>query len=429
MSMLLGLIRHTVPGQRHRHKMATFKQIAFLLTLPFYCTSLSFAELIGLIRVEEGEDVHFPVISKGNETHFLYRSLGDKRMLLMNVTGEETASQSQRISYSASEDTAAFTLTNLCHADAGLYTVETWGEKYLIEKTLYELIIYSQTSAREQTVQTSVKLEKKREIFYLKLPQLAWPEKRVILPCDVDVTHKGKVEWETPAKHLSADPSVNIIHSKGQEEGMYIETRNYSLVIPSVKSNDSGFYKCKIANVQITSQLSVCLVLEPTYVMFSQNESVVLICDSNLTAQYQMTQWYRQRGKEVDNLDVSSSQNSLIISNLSPNERGMYRCLQKDPNLPCTSRAFHLVYRRPFGIDSPFYRVYASLMGTGLMAMICAVVYVNRKNRGGRVCQKTLKGTGEPPGRPEREGEQGGDGVERTQASDHVPSPLSISSH
>lgn len=269
-----------------------------------------------------------------------------------------------------------------------------------------------------------------------------WAKRRVTLFCTQSNSRdrreglimqavNGNVEWETPAKRLSLDHSVNVIYSgrSPRKEEMYIETKNYSLVIQSVKQSDSGDYNCKKGQMYSSKyELVVCPVPDTTYVMFSLNDTVTLTCDSNFTAR-PITQWYRQRGDEEEHLflknwfdwdesalvhlpvdirdrvDTCHPHNTLVISNLSPNDSGVYQCMRGGRGLACYSHRFHLVYRHPYGINSPFYRVYASMLGGGLMVTICAVAYANLKNRKGLLCQKTPEGENDSSGQPEREGE------------------------
>ncbi|KAL2096031.1 hypothetical protein ACEWY4_008179 [Coilia grayii] len=531
--------------------MATIKQIAVLLMLHI-CTSLD--QEPSLVFGKLGGDVmfHFPVTSEEQENLFFYRSLENETMLLMTVKGNETASQSQRISFSASEATASFRLDNVSLSDSGIYTVETRRGEYLIRSQNYYMAICSkvnnsaiilkldsenqtfrfdtdafdpsqgemlevykigeqpkshfdtltigtdvcsqifpgeprsglQVSQNGSSVWLSSRSDRDYGGYYIIIRKgkecqqlikietlqilvhsvqsdvksvyvhaieevqeaqpnflresdvlsgsrldlfapltflyfhLAWPGKRVTLPCVTDARDKGKVKWETPTTHLSLNPFITIIHSgsKARKEEMYIETRNYSLIIPSVKSSHSGRYTCQTQYSTAVYELKVCLDMELTYVRFSQNESVVLSCISPTG----VTEWYRQREEEIEMLSglavipedmrdrvyTSDDHQSLIISNLLPQDSGLYRCLQQFYDGPCLSGRFHLVYRHPYGVDSPFYWVYASLLGSGLLLMICAVLYANLRIRGGRVGRGSPKDRGEPTGEPEREEEQ-----------------------
>lgn len=105
--------------------------------------------------------------------------------------------------------------------------------------------------------------------------------------------------------------------------------------------------------------LYVYEVLEPMLVMFSQNDTIALECASPDT--------------EESRFDLTSPYHSLNMSNLSPEDSGVYRCLSKQLRSQCVSRSFRLLYNHPFRV-STFYKVYSSPMGLMLVGVLIIIL-------------------------------------------------------
>ncbi|KAL2096027.1 hypothetical protein ACEWY4_008175 [Coilia grayii] len=229
-------------------------------------------------------------------------------------------------------------------------------------------------------------------------------------------------------------------HQEEEEKDMYIQTRNYSLGIPSLEVKHTGRYECKPDFVEweyLPDEVFVCSDLEATTVLFSEGDAAALVCGVELNVTTAMCTFYRHVGPEQEHLTLnpeqmkaikdesmrrgrmSRSQFSLTMSNLTFNDSGVYYCrmwgVAEEGTLFCFDRKIYLLHKHPFGIHSTFYRVYSALMACALLGMICAVLSVNLKIRGkDQACQDTLRKTPELPGRPIREREPSG-GLVQTQ--------------
>ena len=178
---------------------------------------------------------------------------------------------------------------------------------------------------------------------------------------------------------------------------------NFSLVIPSLMLNHSGWYECsgkppKKAEYIKEYDLLVCPKAEPLTEFFSEGEEVVLGCNYNLTESNRVV-WYR-RTAQVDDaildtrlrlknlpqdldgrMNASHPPSFLVLSNLSLADSGEYWCAVFYEEMCVSVTKTLLLVWDPFGINSTFYRVYSSLMGCALLGMVCAVITVNLKTR------------------------------------------------
>ncbi|XP_063078684.1 hexosaminidase D-like [Engraulis encrasicolus] len=97
-----------------------------------------------------------------------------------------------------------------------------------------------------------------------------------------------------------------------------------------------------------------------------------------------------------------TSDTSLNISNLTVEDSGVYtwRIIQdKDMMFVCYEGSIHLLLRDPYGVHSPFYRTYGSLLGCVLLGLLAAVICFKLRSRKGDL----------PYGHPSRERQQRGD--------------------
>ncbi|KAL2076895.1 hypothetical protein ACEWY4_027511 [Coilia grayii] len=351
--------------------MAALEQVVFLLVLQFSCARLE--QDARLVFGHAGGDVglHVPGPAKDGDRHLLYRSSGEGHQLLMNVSALDGSAVSKTALYTTLNNQSVFCLTNLSLSDGGTYKAETWREGRLETTHTFQLTVCHRM--------------------------------RVNLTCPTPSGHRGRVEWQTPGKLLSFDPFLHItsLHTSAQEH-MYIGRDDYSLIIPSVSPAHSGRYKC-MAEPGSLHQLFVCVILEPVFVMFSQGDNATLVCSNQ--GHLLSPHWYYQRGTEQE-LQILNSRYlrfplqlwdkvdsnefrahkylSLTISNLSAENSGVYRCLLWSEEIGCVSLSFYLVYESAFGVRSPFYRAYVSLMGCGLLLMLSAVTAVSLKAKGRR---------------------------------------------
>ena len=253
---------------------------------------------------------------------------------------------------------------------------------------------------------------------------LAHEEENLTLPC---VLKKESLDhyWITPAGN------VNVFLSNTQtrqQEVMYMlngsQTGDYSLIIPSVSQNHSGGYGCGVPGLMKYFRLLVCDKLSHLELMFSHGESVLLEYNATAHNFYRLElRWYRQIALQpqvliLDRYDdtvllpedlrgrvtESAPRHALIISNLTAEDSGLYtwRVFEGDywrRERVCSEGSIRLLYRDPFGVDSPFYRAYAPLMGCGLLGLGAAGIWFNLRSRRG----------GQASGRQSGEGQQSGD--------------------
>ncbi|KAL2103694.1 hypothetical protein ACEWY4_000562 [Coilia grayii] len=199
-----------------------------------------------------------------------------------------------------------------------------------------------------------------------------------------------------------------------EDTDMYVDMSNYSLVIPSASPEHDGIY-CYSSESHPQESLPhvirVCSELNATQLTYSAGIAAALRCDG-----LWVSEWYRQRDLELEGLIVKKHQpgleyihedlrgrvnvsqsDSLVVSALTPQDSGVYRCrgwkeIPSQKSILCLEQRIHLIYRDPFGVDSMFYRVYVSLVGFGLLVMICVVISVRWRFRGrGQTTQKSLR--------------------------------------
>ncbi|KAL2080958.1 hypothetical protein ACEWY4_022811 [Coilia grayii] len=224
---------------------------------------------------------------------------------------------------------------------------------------------------------------------------------RLTLPCHIKPTSPHQVYWTTPSGNvtLSTGDSSQVPHNDSQqEEKMYMlngsQTGDYSLIIPSVKEH--GKYSCNRKKTFLEYEISMCIGIRSTNATFSNNETVKLDCLA-----YGEIQWFRQRGADTEELILDSEDKtvllpqdlrgrvntsltpfSLVIANPTAEDSSVYTCRVKIPDsnsfkpATCLENQIRLHYEDPYGINSAFYKVHASLMGCGLLAMASAVILV-----------------------------------------------------
>ena len=252
---------------------------------------------------------------------------------------------------------------------------------------------------------------------------LAHEEENLTLPCVSKRESPAQVYWDTPA----GDVRLSNTQTR-QQEVMYMlngsQTGDYSLIIPSVSQNHSELYRCVWPGLKKYFLLLVCDKLSHLELMFSYSESVLL--EYNATARNFISpelRWYRQialqpqvliLARNDDSVSLpedlrgrvteSAPRHALIISNLTAEDSGLYTWRvfgqdQRRGEWVCSEGSIRLLYRDPFGVDSPFYRAYAPLMGCGLLGLGAAGIWFNLRSRRG----------GQASGRQSGEGQQSGD--------------------
>ena len=229
--------------------------------------------------------------------------------------------------------------------------------------------------------------------------------------------------WITPA----GDVRLSNTQTR-QQEVMYMlngsQTGDYSLIIPSVSQQHHGDYQCVWPGLNKYFSLLVCDKLSHLELMFSHGESVLLEYNATAHNFHRLgLRWYRQIALQpqvliLDRYDdsvllpedlrgrvtESAPRHALIISNLTAEDSGLYTWKvygwdQGRYHMVCSEGSIRLLYRDPFGVDSPFYRAYAPLMGCGLLGLGAAGIWFNLRSRRG----------GQATGRQSGEGQQSGD--------------------
>uniref|UniRef100_A0A667ZUT7 Ig-like domain-containing protein n=1 Tax=Myripristis murdjan TaxID=586833 RepID=A0A667ZUT7_9TELE len=147
--------------------------------------------------------------------------------------------------------------------------------------------------------------------------------------------------------------------------------------------------------------LLVCPKFDAVTVFFSQGESAVLKCNTDISEiKHHEILWFRKTaGRDYqllfdsyhtvfpmdleDKLNRSMLPSSLIFSNLSQKDSGEYMCAVMIERLFCESGTKILltfVDSDMYGIGSTFYTVRSAVLSSGLLGMICAVIAVNVKD-------------------------------------------------
>ncbi|KAJ8014495.1 hypothetical protein DPEC_G00040820 [Dallia pectoralis] len=230
-----------------------------------------------------------------------------------------------------------------------------------------------------------------------------------VLPCfNSDDPNGTETTWFTGGfKNQLISWDSSLLTRGGNQ--MYVSdgrtSGNYSLVIPSLMLNHTGWFDCYNSSRSREEmlikayELLVCPKSEPLTEFFSEGEEVVLRCNSNITESVRVV-WYRKTGHVDDvimdtrrknlanypedllgRMNASNPAYYLVLSNLSLADSGEYWCAVLYRGVCVSVTKTVLVEWDPFGINSTFYRVYSSLMACALLGMVCVLITVNLKTR------------------------------------------------
>uniref|UniRef100_A0A667ZLH7 Ig-like domain-containing protein n=1 Tax=Myripristis murdjan TaxID=586833 RepID=A0A667ZLH7_9TELE len=141
--------------------------------------------------------------------------------------------------------------------------------------------------------------------------------------------------------------------------------------------------------------LLVCPKFDPYTFYFSQGESAVLKCNTDIfRAEYKEILWFRRTAEQdyrplfdtrhgVVPLDLEGKFNtsmlpsSLILFNLSQTDSGEYLCAVMSGFRLCasgTKTLLNFVDSDMYGSGSTFYTVRSAVLSSGLLGMICALI-------------------------------------------------------
>ncbi len=187
----------------------------------------------------------------------------------------------------------------------------------------------------------------------------------------------------------SSDDQLPLWSKFNSETKSYTEVgQNYSLSLPSLTLNHSGWYDCK-AYISVQSYwLLVCPTFGPPVVeLFSEGDEITVRCRDSGEGMWLF--WFiksNQTGGRIfkafsgiftlslSRLSIRPNA-SLVISNASVEHKGEYWCavIRRSDQQCVSTTKIYLKYREPFGIHSTFYTVRSSLL-SGLLVVLCAVV-------------------------------------------------------
>lgn len=209
----------------------------------------------------------------------------------------------------------------------------------------------------------------------------------------------GPVQWSTARDSRASRVPAAPANLSTVEAEPGVSVRNDSLVVAVATPDHSGRYCCTPEarpQARTPHWLFVCSQLSAPPLTLVWGDSVELRCYNRSEAGSEaksesVVQWYRRRGPQQEDLlvevdlfstgrvqedlggRVSFSRFSLSITGLRGDDSGEYICrLWKGlnrRNASCLERRIEMVKR-------DFYRVYASLLGSALLGMICAVLCV-----------------------------------------------------
>lgn len=231
---------------------------------------------------------------------------------------------------------------------------------------------------------------------------------RAVLHCiGSSFSNDPPVSWNSPTKiqpvKSSQNSSDNLTNFTEQQQNVSSKNpelnQNFSLVFSSLTLNNTGAYICMRSRSWNSYFLVVCPKSGPPAVeYFSEGDEVTLRCNHSLGEDVQpiwfmkrdhvedtivkVSQFYKEKSsinRNVRNkINMSSSYDNMVLSNVSVEERGEYWCAVVDKNDKCVLAAKTLlVYREPFW----FYFVWNTARSLVLVILCVVVLTVILKTR------------------------------------------------
>ncbi|KAI4888855.1 hypothetical protein NFI96_009768 [Prochilodus magdalenae] len=176
-------------------------------------------------------------------------------------------------------------------------------------------------------------------------PITRYPGQSVLLPCSCTDpnTRPGSVKWERVDSGGTEGSSKEVIYSDRVQMFNKIHPSNLSLLISDLADQDQGTYRCSINNKQsINIRLSItdCTLSQTQENQITRypGESVLLPCSCTDTKTRPLSVKWEMGGTEVSSSTalysgrvqmfnkIHPSNLSLLISNLTEQDQGTYRC-------------------------------------------------------------------------------------------------------